>query len=120
MTFSLWNIYFWGKVFIFHLFFVNVRFWQVAPSFESRPDFHLEAALVTQMWDPTDLFGQVTRPVRRVDDLVVEDGEVEGEAEADGVRRLHLGARDVERVLVRLLRVLRRRWRCDIVRMTIY
>ena len=47
----------------------------------------------------------MTCPVRRVDDLVVEDGEVEGEAEADGVCRLHLGARDVERVLVGLLRV---------------
>ena len=47
--------------------------------------------------------------VGRVDDLVVEDGEVEGESEADGVRRLHLGTRDVERVLVRLLGALRRR-----------
>ena len=44
-----------------------------------------------------------------VDDLVVEDGEVEGESEADGMRRLHLGPRDVERVLVRLLGALRRR-----------
>ena len=33
LTFNLWNIYFWGKVFIFHFFFVKVRFWQVAPSF---------------------------------------------------------------------------------------
>ena len=57
----------------------------------------------------TDLFGQVTRPVGRVDDLVVEDGEVECEPEADGVGRLHLGPRDVERVLVRLLGVLHRR-----------
>ena len=56
-----------------------------------------------------NLFGQVARPVGRVDDLVVEDGEVEREPEADGVRRLHLGPRDVERVLVRLLRVIRRR-----------
>ena len=56
-----------------------------------------------------NLFGQVARPVGRVDDLVVEDGEVEREPEADGVRGLHLGPRDVERVLVRLLRVIRRR-----------
>ena len=56
-----------------------------------------------------DLFGEVACAVGGVDDLVVEDGEVECEPEADGVRRLHLGPRDVERVLVRLLRALRRR-----------
>ena len=56
-----------------------------------------------------DLFCEVACTVGGVDDLVVEDGEVEGESEADGMRRLHLGPRDVERVLVRLLRALRRR-----------
>ena len=53
--------------------------------------------------------GELASLLGRVEDLVVEDGEVEGESEADGVRRLHLGTRDVERVLVRLLRALRRR-----------
>ena len=44
--------------------------------------------------------------VGRVDDLVVEDGEVEGESEPDGVGRLHLALGDLERLLVRLLGVL--------------
>ena len=42
----------------------------------------------------------------RVEDLVVEDGEVEGESEPDGVGRLHLALGDLERLLVRLLGVL--------------
>ena len=39
--------------------------------------------------------GQPAGALRRVEDLVVEDGEVECEAEADGVGRRQLGHRDV-------------------------
>ena len=41
--------------------------------------------------------------VGRVEDLVVEDGEVEGEAEADGVSGSELGLGNVGGVLKRLL-----------------
>ena len=53
-----------------------------------------------------DLLGKLAGLVGGVEDLVVEDGEVEREAEPDGVGRLHLALGDLERLLVRLLRVL--------------
>ena len=52
-----------------------------------------------------DLLGELTRLVGAVEDLVVKHGEIEGEAEADGVGGLHLALADLEGVLVRLLRV---------------
>ena len=52
------------------------------------------------------LLGQLARLLRRVQDLVVEDGEVERQTEPDRVRRLHLALADLERVLVRFLGVL--------------
>lgn len=48
----------------------------------------------------------MTRPRGRVDNLVIEYGKVEREAEPDGVCGLHFGLGDVERLLVGLLRVL--------------
>lgn len=44
----------------------------------------------------------------RVEDFVVKDGEVEGEAQPDWVRRLHFLLADVEGLLIGLLRVLHR------------
>jgi hypothetical protein len=41
------------------------------------------------------LLGEVASTVWRVEDLVVEDGEVEGETQADGVRRCQLRLGDV-------------------------
>ena len=41
----------------------------------------------------------MARTVRRIQDLVVEDREVQGEAEADGMGRGELGLRDVRGVL---------------------
>lgn len=49
------------------------------------------------------LLGQSTGLIRRVEDLVVEDGEVEGQAESDGMCGLHLFLTDVKRHLVRFL-----------------
>jgi hypothetical protein len=57
-----------------------------------------------------DLLSEMASPVRRGKYLVVENGEVEGKAESDGVRRLHLTLGDVEGLLVRLLAVLNHRW----------
>ena len=45
------------------------------------------------------LLGEVAGTVGRVEDLVVEDGEVEGEAETDGVSGSKLGLGDVGGVL---------------------
>lgn len=56
----------------------------------------------------THLLGQRAGLLWRVQDLVVEDGEVEGQAEPDGVRGLHVLLADVEGLLVGLLRVLHR------------
>ena len=56
----------------------------------------------------THLLGQGARLLGGVEDFVVEDGEVEGQAQPDGVRRLHVLLADVEGVLVGLLRVLHR------------
>lgn len=47
----------------------------------------------------------MTRAFGRVEDFVVEYGEVERQAESDRVRRLHLGFGNVECLAVRLLRV---------------
>jgi len=52
------------------------------------------------------LLGEVASAIRRVEDLVVEDGEVEGEAETDGVGRSELGLGNVGGVLKWLLDVL--------------
>ena len=52
-----------------------------------------------------DLLGQLAGLVGGVEDLVVEDGEVEGEAQPDGVGGLHLTFADLKGVLVGLLRV---------------
>jgi hypothetical protein len=49
------------------------------------------------------LLGEVAGAVGRVQDLVVEDGEVEGKSEADGVRRGELGLGNVGGVLQVLL-----------------
>ena len=46
--------------------------------------------------------------VRRVEDLVVEDGEVQGEAETDGVSGSELGLGNVGGVLQVLLALLSR------------
>lgn len=55
------------------------------------------------------LLGEVAGAVGRVEDLVVEDGEVEGETEADGVGWRELGLRDVGGALVGALVVSLRR-----------
>ncbi len=54
----------------------------------------------------TYLLGQLARLLWRVEDLVVEDGEVERQSQADGVRGLHLRLGDLKGLLVRLLGVL--------------
>lgn len=46
---------------------------------------------------------QLAGLVRRVDDLVVEDREVESEAQADGMCRLHFFVADVQGLLVGFL-----------------
>lgn len=56
----------------------------------------------------THLLGQRAGLLGRVEDFVVEDGEVEGQAQPDGVCWLHVLLADVEGVLVGLLRVLHR------------
>lgn len=48
------------------------------------------------------LLGQVASTVRRVENLVVEHGEVEGQAEADGVGGSQLGLGDIGGGLLRL------------------
>lgn len=50
-------------------------------------------------------FGQLAGLVRRVENLIEEDGEVEGQTQTDGVCGLHLILADVKRCLVSLLRV---------------
>lgn len=52
-----------------------------------------------------NLLGQMTSPIRRVQDLVVEHGKVEGQTQPDRVGGLHLGTRHFKRFLVRSLRV---------------
>lgn len=48
------------------------------------------------------LFGEVTRLVRRVENLIVEYREVKGQAKSDWVRRCKVGLRDFGGVLVGL------------------
>ena len=43
------------------------------------------------------LLGEVARPLRRVEDLIVEDREIEGQAEPDRVRRRKVNQSDVLR-----------------------
>ena len=52
-----------------------------------------------------DLLGKLAGLVGGVEDLVVEDGEVERQTEADGMRRLHLGFRNFKGLLISLLRI---------------
>ena len=49
--------------------------------------------------------GELASLLGRVEDLIVEDGEVERQTQADGMRGLHLGLSDLEGFLVGLLRV---------------
>lgn len=56
----------------------------------------------------THLLGKRAGLLGRVEDFVVEDGEVESQAQPDGVCWLHVLLADVEGVLVGLLRVLHR------------
>ncbi len=56
----------------------------------------------------THQLGQSAGLLGRVEDFVVEDGEVEGQAQPDGVCWLHVLLADVEGLLVGLLRVLHR------------
>lgn len=53
-----------------------------------------------------NLFGQLAGFVGRVQDLVVEDGEVQRQTQPDGMCRLHLALADLEGILVRSLRVI--------------
>lgn len=54
----------------------------------------------------THLLGQRARLLWRVEDFIIEDGEVEGQAQPDGVCWLHVLLADVKGILVGLLRVL--------------
>ena len=58
-----------------------------------------------------DVLGQIAGLLWRVEDLVEEDREVEGQAEADGVCGVHLLPADVKGVLVGLLRALYGFWK---------
>jgi hypothetical protein len=49
------------------------------------------------------LFGKMAGTVRRVEDLVVEDGEVEGKTKADGVGRGELSLGNIGSVLKRVV-----------------
>lgn len=53
-----------------------------------------------------NLLCQVTGAGRRINDLVIEDGEVERQTETDRMRRLHFRLGNVEGLLIRFLRVL--------------
>ena len=50
-----------------------------------------------------DRFSQFTGFLWRVEDLIVEDGEVKCQAQADGMCGVHLSLADVKRFLVCLL-----------------
>lgn len=52
------------------------------------------------------LFRQLTGLVGRVEDLVVEDGKVEGQTQSDWMCGLHFALADLERILVGRLRVI--------------
>ena len=49
------------------------------------------------------LFGELTRLVRTVEDLVVKHGEIESQPQSDGVGGLHFGLADLKSILVSLL-----------------
>lgn len=49
--------------------------------------------------------GKVAGLLGRVQDLIVEDGEVESQTKSDGVRGLHVFLADLKRILVGTLRV---------------
>ena len=51
------------------------------------------------------LFCQLTRLLGRVEDLIVEHWEVEGQPEPDGVGGLHFVLADLKSILVGFLRV---------------
>lgn len=51
------------------------------------------------------LLGEVTGTVWSVEDLIVKDGEVERQSQANGMRGLHLALAHVKRLLIRLLRL---------------
>ena len=53
----------------------------------------------------THLFGQVTRAIGRIEDFVVEHGEVQRQAKTNGMSGLHLILGDVEGVVVGTLRL---------------
>lgn len=53
-----------------------------------------------------NLFGQVAGPSRRVNDLVIEDGEVERQTQSDRMGRLHFRLGNIEGLLIGFLRVL--------------
>lgn len=57
----------------------------------------------------------MTGSSRGIDNFVIKNGEVEGKAEPDRVRRLHFRLRNVKRLLVRLLRILDYRCKCKSV-----
>lgn len=46
------------------------------------------------------LFGQLASLIRRVEDLIVEDREVEGKAKTDGVRGRHVFLADLKSLFV--------------------
>jgi hypothetical protein len=51
----------------------------------------------------TNLLGKVASAVRRVQDLIVEDGKVQSQSKADGMSRGHLDLADVKCLLEILL-----------------
>lgn len=60
----------------------------------------------------THLFGQLASFFRWVQDLVKEDGIVEGETEPDGVSGLHLHFADFKGLFVSRLRISDNSWEC--------
>lgn len=57
------------------------------------------------MIDGTHLLRQLTSFLGRVQDLVVEHREIQGQTQSDGMRGLHLGLGDLKGLLIGLLRV---------------
>lgn len=64
-----------------------------------------ELLVRSYLWPWRYLLGKVAGPIGRVQDLVVEDGKVQGQPQSDGVRRLHFGPGYVKCLLVGLLGV---------------
>ena len=48
----------------------------------------------------SNLLGQMTGPIGRIEDLVVKDGKVESQPQSDRMSRLHLGACHFECFLI--------------------